>query len=61
MYLGGSLRPLAGPQRSNLLLLSPLRSTEAEVVAASEAAKEAMCLRAFLQELGEQDESPTQN
>ena len=37
-----------------------LSSTEAEVVAASEAAKEAICLRAFLQELGEQDESPTQ-
>jgi len=37
-----------------------LSSTEAEVVAASEAAKEAVCLRNFLQELGEQDEAPTQ-
>jgi hypothetical protein len=37
-----------------------LSSTEAEIVSASEAAKEAISLRSLYQELGEADESPIQ-
>ena len=37
-----------------------LSSTEAEIVAASEAAKEAISLHSLLQELGEADEKPVQ-